>query len=225
MKYSRTAKCEVYGKQEVTASFPREAAAKFKQELQEATLKSNSFPSHLEKAETVCYISEEAEPSLRFRDEEGREYDADGMPIPVADNRDTEQPVNTIFIWGMKSYDDLSPYETANIFTANDIEILFDGEQYTLDVEEIYAFDNEDDRLQYFRTLADEFREYVISIGYTEEETDNLRTCLVFSAYCPTTAFANITPLKAYTLLDLYKKFRLFVIGYEAMARVVYKNE
>lgn len=33
MKCSRTAKCEVYGKQEVTASSPREAAVKFRREL------------------------------------------------------------------------------------------------------------------------------------------------------------------------------------------------
>lgn len=72
------------------------------------------------------------------------------------------------FIWGIKSYDDLS-YSEANFYTMNDIDIIYDKESkmYSLSIETIYEFKNgqEGEKL-YIQYLFDKLTNWMNSNGY-----------------------------------------------------------
>ena len=72
------------------------------------------------------------------------------------------------FIWGVKSYDDLSPGSEANRHTMNDIDVLYDkkSETYHLGIETIYGFDDwENGPRQYVKRLLDEMTKWMNEQG------------------------------------------------------------
>lgn len=110
------------------------------------------------------------------------------------------------FIWGLKSYDDLTANE-ANIYTMNDIEITYDRdfELYYLGVETEYSFENKNDECQYLRSLLSAFDQFMDKNNFSKFHPyslpgDNLR--LSYSA--------RFIP-------ELYTHFRIFVEGFCAV--------
>lgn len=79
------------------------------------------------------------------------------------------------FIWGVKSYDDLS-YGEADLCTINDIDILYNKENkvYLLGIETIYQFTNEQEGEKiYIQHLFDKLTEWINNNGYdTNRELD-----------------------------------------------------
>ena len=225
MKFSRDNNCTLHTIHVVEAETPREAAKKYKEEMQKASAQmcnDNKKPDYinLKKADWLPEIWSEA---LRFySDDDAQEYDSDGMSVPDKYDDEFADESDNGFVWGLKSYDDLSAAE-ACAYTMNDIDIMYIDGQYILSIEEIYIFDTEQERVKYLEGLADKLREYVLTKGYTKEEVDNLGECHAFSKYYPTVVMRELVSMKAYTLLDLYRRFRLFVEAYKSVMRVCRK--
>lgn len=114
---------------------------------------------------------------------------------------------NLKFIWGIKSWDDLSSCD-ANLYTMNDIEILYDRDtkEYALDIETIYQFkDGKDGEVKYLDGLLNAFTKYM--------EENNLDMDEPFG-------FWNCQPnnfWRAKSIPELYTSFRLFVEGYKSL--------
>ena len=74
---------------------------------------------------------------------------------------------NLVFIWGVKSRDDFIN-NSANIFTMNDIDVVYDigTQQYIIGVEEAYSFDTLKDKQIYFTKLFVLFEKWYESMGY-----------------------------------------------------------
>lgn len=212
MKYTKDFDGTFYSVISVEADSPEEAAKKLKEQMNEfsnLSLKDKFKPE--EHLNNVIYLPEIWESSLHFLDEKYNEFDSTGKQVP-----DEEYGENSKFIWGLIADDDLTSDE-ADIDTMNDIDIVYHDGKYYLSIEEIYVFDNEAHRIEYLKNLADRLREFTISKGYTEEDVDNLKNSSVFSEYYPSSVIGSLSNLSDYTLIDLYKKFRLFVIAYEAI--------
>ena len=68
------------------------------------------------------------------------------------------------FVWGvLSSDDDLSGAKEVNLYTMNDLDIVYDKEhnQYLLDVETIYFFPNGiKDGIVYYKNLLNEFKKF-----------------------------------------------------------------
>lgn len=116
------------------------------------------------------------------------------------------------FVWGILSSDDLSGAKEANLYTMNDLDIVYDKEhnQYLLDIETIYFFPNGvKDGIAYYKHLLDEFKKYMLLNGipmHLPEETHYL-----------------VEPYfngKADSITELYIKFKIFVCGYESVYSV-----
>jgi len=105
------------------------------------------------------------------------------------------------FIWGVKSWDDLSGRE-ANINTMNDIDIIYDKSknQYMLGVELIYDFKNIADKIEYLEKLLELFTEYMKKNNYNMFEDIPLM-CL-----CNTSFLQD-------SIEDLYTSFYIYVNG------------
>ena len=101
----------------------------------------------------------------------------------------------------------------------DDIDVWFDHKdnKYYAEIEEIYGFQKESDKVEYLENLNAKFREYVLSVGYTEEDLADYSECTALECYYPTDTVHNILPLSAYTLRDLWQKFNLFVAAYKGM--------
>lgn len=72
------------------------------------------------------------------------------------------------FIWGVKSYDDLSESE-CNLYTMNDIDITYNKNEkkYFMSIETIYSFrDGKDGEKRYIKRLFDGFTKFMIDQGY-----------------------------------------------------------
>lgn len=110
------------------------------------------------------------------------------------------------FIWGIKSGDDLSSSE-ANLFTMNDIDIIFDKEEkiYYLSVETAYLFDNKKAECGYLNKLLDRFT------AFTKE-----KECDAEEPYSFWMSPVSLE-MKAESIPTLYTNFRIFVEGYNAL--------
>ena len=113
------------------------------------------------------------------------------------------------FIWGVKSYDDLSS-AMPNFYTMNDIDIIYSRKSglYSLGVETIYAFDGgqKQGEVKYLDGLLNEFTKFMVENNYKVDEP----YMLLMAQPC-TNCFAESIP-------ELYTHFRIFVEGY----RVIY---
>ena len=107
------------------------------------------------------------------------------------------------FIWGIKSYDDLSDSD-ANLYTMNDIEIVYDRDtkQYMLGIETSYLFDDIQADCEYYKRLLDYFTQYMNDNGLSTEPH-----------YCP--FFANLDMrFEADSIEELYTRFKIVVTGF-----------
>lgn len=74
------------------------------------------------------------------------------------------------FIWGVKSWDDLSGSD-ACLHTMNDIELdyLKDERKYILNIETIFNFEKEEYKLNYLKRCLDAFEKFMLENGYNTE--------------------------------------------------------
>ena len=111
------------------------------------------------------------------------------------------------FIWGVKSYDDFSS-APANLWTMNDIDIVYDEEnkEYLLSVETIYDFDNgREGQIKYYDNLLNEFTKFMIDNGYDMDLPDSK------------IMIKPITLTRADTITELYFMFKIFVKGFKVV--------
>ena len=124
-----------------------------------------------------------------------------------ADWKDDEYNCGTLkYIWGIKSYDDLSETNKANFYTLNDLDIYFnrDNKLYMLSLETIYSFETVADRINYLNRLLDTFREYMV----TNDLFDSNYDPFFLYRYNDGNIFAGNS------ITELYYKFKIFVTGY-----------
>lgn len=74
------------------------------------------------------------------------------------------------FIWGVKSWDDLCDCD-ACLYTMNDIDLIYlkDENKYILDIETIFCFKKEEDKLGYLDSCLDAFTKFMVENGYNTE--------------------------------------------------------
>lgn len=129
------------------------------------------------------------------------------MKYKYSDWEDNEYNCGEIkFIWGIKSYDDLSEAD-ACLYTMNDIDICYDRKEkvYILGVETAYLFEDKKAEVEYLERLLDKFTEFMEQNRYETHSS----YCLFMSDLC--------TNCKAATIGELYTMFRIFVEGYKEM--------
>lgn len=109
---------------------------------------------------------------------------------------------NLKFIWGIKSYDDMSSSD-ANMWTMNDIDIYYDRDtkQYSLGVETIYMFDDTQAEYAYYNSLLESFTKYMKENGLDTERN-----------YCTFCSGLDLS-LKADSIEELYARFKIAVTG------------
>ena len=107
------------------------------------------------------------------------------------------------FIWGVKSWDDLSGAD-ACMFTMNDIDIIYDKKNkiYMLGVETAYMFDTYEDQCRYLKNCLNAFTKYMDDNKLKKNEP----YMLFMSNPC--------TRIKANTIEELYTNFKIFVDGF-----------
>lgn len=112
------------------------------------------------------------------------------------------------FIWGIKSWDDLTPGE-ANIFTMNDLDIVYDRarKEYLLGIETIYSFtEGNIGEINYLEDLLEKFTEFAVENGYITAEDKHCLRCI-----------ESNDPWRAETISELYIRFKVFVKGYKSV--------
>lgn len=107
------------------------------------------------------------------------------------------------FIWGIKSWDDLSG-RGACIYTMNDIDIIYDKKkkEYMLGVETAYCFKSIADECDYLRNCLNAFTKYMDDNGLNKNEP----YMLFMSNPC--------TSMAADSIEELYTNFKIFVDGF-----------
>ena len=107
------------------------------------------------------------------------------------------------FIWGIKSYDDLS-CANACLYTMNDIDIIYDKKkkEYILGIETAYLFKTYNDECKYLNDCLKAFTKYMDDNGLNKEEPFRL----FMSNPC--------TNMVANSIEELYTNFKIFVNGY-----------
>lgn len=125
-------------------------------------------------------------------------------------NEDFTENSSMKFIWGLKSYDDLSSCD-ANLETMNDIDLIYlkDEKKYILSVETVYMFNSKEAEKEYFKVLLDKFTEWM-----EEQEHDTNSTLSPYGdMYEIFTKGININT-HFDTIEDAYRTFKLLVNGY-----------
>lgn len=107
------------------------------------------------------------------------------------------------FIWGVKSWDDLSGHGTC-LYTMNDIDITYDkGKKiYMLSIETAYIFKSYAAECKYLQNCLRAFTKYMDDNGLKKNE--------------PYMLFMNnpCTSMTADTIEELYVNFKIFVDGF-----------
>lgn len=107
------------------------------------------------------------------------------------------------FIWGVKSFDDLSG-ASPNMYTMNNIDITYDKKEktYMLGIETAYMFKNYDAECEYLMNCLEAFTKYMDDNGLKKNE--------------PYQLFMNnlCTSTTAKTIEELYTNFKIFVDGF-----------
>lgn len=77
---------------------------------------------------------------------------------------------NMKFIWGIKSWDDLTDVD-ACLHTMNDIELIYlkDEKKYILGIETIFEFEKEEDKFSYLESCLEAFTKFMVENGYNTD--------------------------------------------------------
>lgn len=126
------------------------------------------------------------------------EYDCDDE-----DDFDPYENEMIKFIWGVKSWDDLTGAD-ACLHTMNDIDIIYDknAKMYMLGVETAYLFKTYGDECVYLKDCLRAFTKYMDDNGLSKNEPYRLW----MSNPC--------TNMEAETIEELYTNFKIFVDGF-----------
>ena len=110
---------------------------------------------------------------------------------------------NIKFVWGIKSWDDLSGAD-ACLYTMNDIDIIYDKYQklYMLGIETAYVFKSYESECEYLQDCLKAFTKYMDDNGL-----DKNRPFMLFMSDC-------CTSMTAETIEELYTNFKIFVNGF-----------
>lgn len=121
-----------------------------------------------------------------------------------------------LFIWGVLSYDDLSGNSQANMYTMNDIDLIYDKitNKYSLSVETIYMF-KENGQYGYMQSLLDEFTKWM--------EENNYNTTRKFGLYEVFTKGINIKT-QFNSIEESYAAFKMMVNGFCSLQNVTSNN-
>ena len=107
------------------------------------------------------------------------------------------------FIWGVKSFDDLSS-SNACLYTMTDTDIIYDKKkkEYILGIETAYLFKTYNDECKYLSDCLKAFTKYMDDNGLNKNE--------------PFRLFMNnpCTNMVANSIEELYTNFKIFVNGY-----------
>lgn len=110
---------------------------------------------------------------------------------------------NIKFIWGKKSCTDLSD-SSANLYTMNDIDIVYDkkNNEYMLGIETAYIFENHAAECSYLKDCLAAFTKYMDDNRLKKNE--------------PYRFFMNdlCTNMRADSIGELYTNFKIFVDGF-----------
>lgn len=125
-------------------------------------------------------------------------------------NEDFTENSSMKFIWGLKSYDDLSGCDT-NLETMNDIDLIYlkDEKKYILSVETVYMFSSKEKEKEYFKALLNKFTEWMEEQEYNTNSTLNPYGDI----YEIFTRGININT-EFDTIENAYRTFKLLVNGY-----------
>lgn len=108
------------------------------------------------------------------------------------------------FIWGIRSWDDLSPAKDVSFWSMNDLDIYYDRKRgkYCLDIETAYHIESSEGKCRYLRGLLDRFTEYMVANNLSTEPKYLLD-------------FSNLDmKFEADTIEELYTRFKIVVDGY-----------
>lgn len=110
------------------------------------------------------------------------------------------------FIWGIKSWDDLS-CGSANLHTMNDIDLIYlkDENKYIFSIETIYSFKTEEYKQKYLKDCLDAFTEFMNESGY--DTNKKIFWYDLFSGGLNSNTHFN-------TIEECYAMFKLLVNGY-----------
>ena len=111
---------------------------------------------------------------------------------------------NMKFIWGVKSWDNLSSSD-ACLYTMNDIDLIYlkDEDKYILGIETIYWFKTEEDKINYLRGCLKAFTEFMTENGYDTEKKPSWWN-----------VFGDGINTHFDSIEDCYAMFKLLVNGY-----------
>ena len=110
------------------------------------------------------------------------------------------------FVWGVRSWDDLSSSKDTNFYTMNDIDIHYDRkrQKYGIGIETAYHFDSNEEKCRYLRGLLEHFTEYMVANGLSTEPN------YLFD-------FSNLDmKFESDTIEELYTRFKIVVDGFVA---------
>lgn len=112
-----------------------------------------------------------------------------------------------LYIWGIMSYDDLSGSSKANMFTMNDIDLIYhkDINKYSLGIETIYSFSSTNGQYGYMQSLLDEFTKWM--------EENNYNTNREFPLFEVFTDGISINT-KFNSIEEAYAAFKMMVNGF-----------
>lgn len=107
------------------------------------------------------------------------------------------------FIWGAKSYDDLSG-DPAGLYTTNDIDIIYDRkeDEYILGIDTGHRFDSSKEECEYLQSCLNAFTKFMDDNGLDKNEP----YCFFMHSMCT----CNVTK----SIEELYTNFKIFVDGY-----------
>ena len=109
------------------------------------------------------------------------------------------------FIWGAKSWDDLSS-NNANLHTMNDIDIVYDRDtkKYLLGIETAYMFDEnrKENECRYLKQLLNTFTRFMDDNNYSKDYD----ICLFMKDTSTSTTADSIE--------ELYANYKIYVDGY-----------
>ena len=111
-----------------------------------------------------------------------------------------------LFIWGIKSYDDLSGNRLPNMHTMNDLELIYhkDTNNYSISIETIYLF-RDNGQYGYMQSLLDEFTKWMNENNYATD-----REFALFEVFTDGISINN----RFDSIEEAYAAFKMMVNGY-----------